>query len=346
MRVGINGMGRIGRLAFRAAFGAMYRAPEDPRGGNRLDIVHVNEVKGGAATTAHLLAFDSLHGQWRESISAPDDQSILIGNHRVGFSAEPTPADVPWGDLGCDMVLECSGKFLTTDTLDGYFARGVKRVVVAAPVKQAEALNIVVGVNDHLYDPAKNRLLTAASCTTNCLAPVVKVLHDSIGIRHGQITTIHDPTNTNVIIDAPHKDLRRARSAMISMSPTTTGSATAIALIYPELKGKLNGHAVRVPVLNASLTDCVFELARPVTAEEVNALFQSAAEGPLAGILGYETRPLVSVDYRSDSRSAIVDALSTMVTDGTMVKIYAWYDNEAGYACRMVDLANIVIGRG
>ena len=346
MRVGINGMGRIGRLAFRAAFGAMYRAPEDPRGGNRLDIVHVNEVKGGAATTAHLLAFDSLHGQWREAISAPDDQSILIGNHRVGFSAEPTPADVPWGDLGCDMVLECSGKFLTTDTLDGYFARGVKRVVVAAPVKQAEALNIVVGVNDHLYDPAKNRLLTAASCTTNCLAPVVKVLHEAIGIRHGQITTIHDPTNTNVIIDAPHKDLRRARSAMISMSPTTTGSATAIALIYPELKGKLNGHAVRVPVLNASLTDCVFELARPVTAEEVNALFQAASEGPLAGILGYETRPLVSVDYRSDSRSAIVDALSTMVTDGTMVKIYAWYDNEAGYACRMVDLANIVIGRG
>jgi glyceraldehyde 3-phosphate dehydrogenase len=222
----------------------------------------------------------------------------------------------------------------------------VKRVIVAAPVKQAEALNIVVGVNDHLYDPAKNRLLTAASCTTNCLAPVVKVLHDAIGIRHGQMTTIHDPTNTNVIIDAPHKDLRRARSAMISMSPTTTGSATAIALIYPELKGKLNGHAVRVPVLNASLTDCVFELARPVTAEEVNALFQAASEGPLAGILGYETRPLVSVDYRSDSRSAIVDALSTMVTDGTMVKIYAWYDNEAGYACRMVDLANIVIGRG
>lgn len=346
MRVGINGMGRIGRLAFRAAFGAMYRAPEDPRGGNRLDIAHVNEIKGGAATAAHLLAFDSLQGQWRETITAPDDRSILIGNHRVGFSAEPTPADVPWGDLGCDIVLECSGKFLTTDTLDAYFARGVKRVIVAAPVKQAEALNIVVGVNDHLYDPGKNRLLTAASCTTNCLAPVVKVLHDAIGIRHGQITTIHDPTNTNVIIDAPHKDLRRARSAMISMSPTTTGSATAIALIYPDLKGKLNGHAVRVPVLNASLTDCVFELARPVTVEEVNALFQAAAEGPLAGILGYETRPLVSVDYRGDSRSAIVDALSTIVTDGTMVKVYAWYDNEAGYACRMVDLANIVIGRG
>jgi glyceraldehyde 3-phosphate dehydrogenase len=345
MRVGINGMGRIGRLAFRAALGGLHRPPEDPRGGNRLDIAHVNEVKGGAATAAHLLEFDSLHGRWREPISAPDDQSILIGNHRVGFSEQAKPADIPWGDLGCDIVLECTGKFLTTATLDGYLERGVKRVIVAAPVKQAEALNIVVGVNDHLYDPARNRLLTAASCTTNCLAPVVKVLHEAIGIRHGQMTTIHDPTNTNVVIDAPHKDLRRARSAVLSMSPTTTGSATAIALIYPDLKGKLNGHAVRVPVLNASLTDCVFELARPVTAEEVNGLFAAAAEGPLAGILGYETRPLVSVDYKTDTRSAIVDAPSTLVTNGTMVKVYAWYDNEVGYACRMVDLANIVIDR-
>ena len=346
MRVGINGMGRIGRLALRAAMGAMYRPPEDPRGGNRLDIAHVNEIKGGAVTAVHLLAFDSLHGRWREAISAPDESSILVGNHRIGFSDAAQPADVPWGDLGCDIVLECTGKFLTTDVLDGYFARGVKRVIVAAPVKQAEALNIVVGVNDHLYDPARNRLLTAASCTTNCLAPVVKVLHEAIGIRHGQITTIHDPTNTNVVIDAPHRDLRRARSAVVSMSPTTTGSATAIALIYPDLKGKLNGHAVRVPVLNASLTDCVFELERSVTADEVNALFAESAAGPLAGILGYEERPLVSVDYRSDSRSAIVDALSTIVTNGSMVKVYAWYDNEVGYACRMVDLASIVIDRG
>jgi glyceraldehyde 3-phosphate dehydrogenase len=345
MRVGINGMGRIGRLAARAALGGVHRPPEDPRAGNRLDIVHVNEVRGGAATAAHLLEFDSLHGRWRERISAPDDRSILIGNHRMGFSDHARPADVPWGDLGCDIVLECTGKFLTTEALAGYFERGVKRVIVAAPVKQAEALNIVVGVNDHLYDPARNRLLTAASCTTNCLAPLVKVLHEAVGIRHGQMTTIHDPTNTNVVIDAPHKDLRRARSAVLSMSPTTTGSATAIALIYPELKGKLNGHAVRVPVLNASLTDCVFELARPVTVEEVNGLFAAAAEGPLAGILGYETRPLVSVDYKTDTRSAILDAPSTLVTDGTMVKVYAWYDNEMGYACRMVDLANIVIGR-
>ena len=265
MRVGINGMGRIGRLALRAAMGGIYRGADDPRAENRLDVVHVNELKGGAATTAHLLEFDSIHGRWRESFGVEDDRAILIGNRRIGFSDAATPDAVAWGDLGCDVVLECTGKFLKTEQLQGYFDRGVKQVIVAAPVKEAAALNIVVGVNDHLYEPAKHRLLTAASCTTNCLAPVVKVLHEAIGIRHGQITTIHDPTNTNVVIDAPHKDLRRARSAMLSLSPTTTGSATAIALIYPELKGKLNGHAVRAPVLNASLTDCVFEMARPVT---------------------------------------------------------------------------------
>ena len=200
-------------------------------------------------------------------------------------------------------------------------------------------LNVVVGVNEHLYDPTKDRVVTAASCTTNCLAPVVKVVHENIGIRHGQITTIHDPTNTNLVVDAPHKDLRRARSAMMSLAPTTTGSATAIALIYPDLKGKLNGHAVRAPVLNASLTDCVFELNRATTSQEINALFKSAAQGDLAGILGYEERPLVSADYARDTRSSIVDAPSTLVTDGTLLKVYAWYDNEMGYACRMVDLA-------
>ncbi|MBS0560841.1 MAG: ArsJ-associated glyceraldehyde-3-phosphate dehydrogenase [Proteobacteria bacterium] len=346
MRVGINGMGRIGRLALRAAMGGMFRPADDPRAGNRLDVVHVNEVKGGAATAAHLLEFDSVHGRWRESFGHEDGRAIVVGGRRIGYSEAATPDSVPWGDLGCDIVLECTGKFLRRQQLDGYFARGVKRVIVAAPVKEAGALNIVIGVNDHLYDPREHRLLTAASCTTNCLAPVVKVLHEAVGIRHGQITTIHDPTNTNVMVDAPHKDLRRARSAMLSLSPTTTGSATAIALIYPELKGKLNGHAVRAPVLNASLTDCVFEMQRAVTAEEVNALFQQAAAGPLAGILGYETRPLVSADYANDTRSAVVDALSTMVTDDTLLKVYAWYDNEAGYACRMVDLANIVIARG
>ena len=346
MRVGINGMGRIGRLALRAAMGGLYRPADDPRTDNRLDIVHVNELRGGAGTTAHLLEFDSVHGRWREAIHTPmATDAILVGDRRIGFTDAAAPEAVPWGDLGCDLVLECTGKFLTPDQLAGYFARGVKRVIVAAPVKDPAALNVVVGVNDHLYDPARHPLLTAASCTTNCLAPVVKVLHDAIGIRHGQITTIHDPTNTNVVTDAPHKDLRRARSAMLSLSPTTTGSATAIALIYPELKGKLNGHAVRAPVLNASLTDCVFEMARSVTEAEINALFRSAAAGPLAGILGFEERPLVSADYVNDTRSAIVDGPSTMVTDDTLLKVYAWYDNEIGYACRMVDLANIVIGR-
>ena len=346
MRVGVNGMGRIGRLAVRSALGGIYRGNDDPRAGNRLDIVHVNEAKGGAVTTAHLLEFDSLHGRWRQNFEVSDDDRIRIGDRSIGFTGEAVPDAVPWGDLGCDVVLECTGKFLTESQLAAYFSRGVKRVIVAAPVKEAGALNIVVGVNDHLYDPDRHRLLTAASCTTNCLAPVVKVLQEAIGIRHGQITTIHDPTNTNVVVDAPHKDLRRARSAMLSLSPTTTGSATAIALIYPELKGKLNGHAVRAPVLNASLTDCVFEMRRPVTAEEINALFRDAAAGSLAGILGFETRPLVSADYLNDPRSAIVDGPSTMVTDGTMLKVYAWYDNEVGYACRMVDLACIVQQRG
>ena len=296
MRVGINGLGRIGRLAFRAALGGVMRADGDPRAENRLDIVHANELKGGAVTAAHLLEFDSVHGRWREHIGAQDDTALLVGNRRIGFSSAAAPADVPWGDLGCDIVLECTGKFLTSEHLDGYFNRGVRCVIVAAPVKDPAALNIVVGVNDARYEPAKHRLLTAASCTTNCLAPVVKVVHEAIGIRHGQITTIHDPTNTNVVVDAPHRDLRRARSAMLSLAPTTTGSATAIALIYPELKGRLNGHAVRAPVLNASLTDCVFELERKTTEAEVNQLFQSAAQGSLAGILGFEHRPLVSAE--------------------------------------------------
>jgi glyceraldehyde 3-phosphate dehydrogenase len=296
MGVGINGMGRIGRLALRAALGGVVRADGDPRAGNRLDVVHANELKGGAVTAAHLLEFDSIHGRWRERIGVEDDRALMIGNRRIGFSSAAEPGDVPWGDLGCNIVLECTGRFLTSEHLDAYFDRGVRRVVVAAPVKDAAALNLVVGVNDRLYDPASHRLLTAASCTTNCLAPVVKVVHEAIRIRHGQVTTIHDPTNTNVVIDAPHRDLRRARSAMLSLSPTTTGSATAIGLIYPELKGRLNGHAVRAPVLNASLTDCVFEVERRTSAGEINELFRSAAVGPLAGILGFEERPLVSAD--------------------------------------------------
>ena len=212
-------------------------------------------------------------------------------------------------------------------------------MIVAAPVKDDRALNVVVGVNDDLYDPARHDVLTAASCTTNCLAPVVKAIHEGIGIDRGSITTLHDLTNTQTIVDAPHKDLRRARAASLSLIPTTTGSATAIGLIFPELQGRLDGLAVRVPLLNASLTDCVFEVARPTTVEEVNGLLRTAADGPLHGILGYEERPLVSVDYKDDPRSGIVDALSTMVTDRTQVKVLAWYDNEWGYANRLVELA-------
>lgn len=339
MKVGINGMGRVGRLALRAACGVIEREAIDPRGGNRLTVVHLNELKGGAPAIAHLLAFDTVQGKWRADIRAEGTDAIRINDQRLSFSDHATADKIPWGELGVDVVLECTGKFLTPQTLQGHLNRGAKRVIVAAPIKVGDALNIVVGVNEQLYNPARDRIVTAASCTTNCLAPVVKVVHEAIGIRHGQITTLHNPTNTNLVVDAPHKDLRRARSAMVNMAPTTTGSATAIGLIYPELKGKLNGHAVRVPALNASLTDCVFELNRATTAEEVNALFEAAARGPLAGILGFENRPLVSADYARDTRSAIVDGLSTLVTDGTLLKVYAWYDNEMGYATRMVDLA-------
>lgn len=325
-RIGINGFGRIGRLALRAAWER-----------DDLSFVHVNEVKGGPNTAAYLLEFDSVHGRWSKHIEAAEE-SFSIEGQKIAFTEAPKPGDVPWEASEVDMVLECSGKMLTRESLMPYFKRGVKKVVVAAPVKQ-DVLNLVMGVNDHLYDPKIHDIVTAASCTTNCLAPVVKVIHKGLGIRHGIITTIHDATNTQTMVDAPHKDLRRARSALMSLVPTTTGSATAITLIYPELKGKLNGIAVRVPLLNASLTDCVFEVERPTTVDEVNALLKAAAEGELVGILGYEARPLVSVDFLNDPRSSIIDALSTMVVDGTQVKILAWYDNEWGYANRMVELA-------
>jgi glyceraldehyde 3-phosphate dehydrogenase len=252
--------------------------------------------------------------------------------------------DLPLRDLTIDLVVECSGAFKTAAALDPYFAAGVAKVVVSAPVKDEAALNLVYGVNHDRYDPARHSIVTAASCTTNCLAPVVKVLHEEIGIRHGSITTIHDVTNTQTIVDRPAKDLRRARSALSSLIPTTTGSATAITLIYPELKGRLNGHAVRVPLLNASLTDCVFEMERATTVEEVNGLFAKWSEGPLHGILGFEARPLVSADFLNDPRSSIIDGPSTMVVNGTQVKVFAWYDNEWGYACRLADVARLVAG--
>ena len=328
VRIGINGFGRIGRLALRAG----WTHPE-------LEFVQINDPGGDAATFAHLLQFDSVHGQWTgggDNIMAEDD-ALTVAGQRIAFTANREIADTDWS--GCDVVIEASGKMKTTATLQAYLDQGVKRVVVSAPVKDDGVLNLVVGVNDHLFDPAEHHIVTAASCTTNCLAPVVKVIHEKIGIRHGSMTTIHDITNTQVILDAPHKDLRRARACGMSLIPTTTGSAKAITAIFPELTGKLNGHAVRVPLANASLTDMVFEVKRETTVEEVNALLKEAAEGELAGILGYEERPLVSIDYRSDPRSSIVDALSTMVVAGTQVKLYAWYDNEYGYACRTAELA-------
>ena len=331
LRVGINGFGRIGRLVLRA----LEDRQADLAG---LEVVHINEAKGDAATAAHLLEFDSVHGRWLVPVTAEQDALTIAGRH-IGYSSATSPGDGPWREAGVDLVLEATGKFKTGAALAPYYEQGVRMVIVAAPVKEDGALNIVMGVNDHLYDPARHRLLTAASCTTNCLAPVVKVIHEGIGIRHGMITTVHDVTNTQTIVDAPHKDLRRARSALNSLIPTSTGSATAIGRIFPELEGRLNGIAVRVPLLNASLTDAVFEVARATDVAEVNALLKAAAEGPLSGILGYEERPLVSADFLNDTRSAIVDAPSTMVVAGTQVKILAWYDNETGYAHRMAELA-------
>ena len=326
VRVGINGFGRMGRLALRAAVDKA-----------QIKIVHINELKGNPETAAHLLEFDSVHGRWRVPIAAEAPGLDVQGNS-IGYSDFGTPGEVPWDQIGVEVVLECSGKFLTPEVLAPYFERGVRKVIVAAPVKRG-ALNVVMGVNDQLYDPELHHIVTAASCTTNCLAPVVKVIHQKIGIRHGVITTIHDVTNTQTVVDLPHKDLRRARSALMSLVPTTTGSATAIGLIYPELQGKLNGLAVRVPLLNASLTDCVFELARPTTAKQVNQYLQEAADGELRSILGFEERPLVSVDFVNDPRSSIVDGPSTMVVDGTQVKVLAWYDNEWGYVNRLAELA-------
>jgi glyceraldehyde 3-phosphate dehydrogenase len=330
-RIGINGFGRIGRLALRAAWGW----PE-------LAFAHINEIGGPPETGAHLLAFDSAHGRWPHDVRAAG-ASVVVDAQAIGYSSHRDPAAVPWAEAGVEIVLEATGVFRTVEQLQPFFAAGVKKVIVAAPVK-GEALNIVMGVNDAWYEPERHHILTAASCTTNCLAPVVKVIHEGIGIAHGMITTIHSSTNTQSVHDQPHKDLRRARASSLSLVPTTTGSATAIGLIFPELLGKLDGQAVRVPLLNASLTDCVFEVRRPTTVTEVNALLKAAADGPLAGILGFEERPLVSIDYQTDPRSAIVDAACTMVTNGTQVKIYAWYDNEWGYANRYAELARKVAG--
>ena len=331
IRVGINGFGRIGRLALRAAWG---RAD--------LEFGLINEKGGDGTVSAHLLEFDSVHGRWPHTVAGEADR-IGIDGQWIAHASHDNPSAVPWREHGIDLVIESSGRFRTLETLAPYFDAGVRKVVVAAPVKDPAALNVVVGVNHHLYEPNRHQVITAASCTTNCLAPIVKVLHEAIGIRHGSILTVHDMTATQSPVDRPHADLRRARAAGVSLIPTTTGSARAIGDIFPELNGRLNGHAVRVPLMNASLTDFTFEAARETTSDEVNErLKAAAATGPLAGILGYEERPLVSADYRTDPRSAIVDAPSTLVIDGTQVKVLAWYDNEWGYANRLVELVEQV----
>ncbi len=323
----LNGLGRIGKLALRPLL----------RSG--AEIAWINDAAGDPAMHAHLLEFDTVHGRWDARI-AHDAESVTVNGARLPFPGAAAIGDLPLA--GVEVVIDCTGAFRSEAALAPYFDAGVKKVVVSAPVRDGGAANIVYGINHDTYDPARHRIVTAASCTTNCLAPVVKVIHEGIGIRHGSITTIHDVTNTQTIVDRRAADLRRARSALNSLIPTTTGSATAITLIYPELEGRLDGHAVRVPLLNASLTDCVFEVERETSVAEVNALFRAAAQGPLAGILGYEERPLVSADYVNDPRSGIVDAASTMVVNGTQVKVYAWYDNEMGYAHRLVDVALMV----
>ncbi|KLV07043.1 glyceraldehyde-3-phosphate dehydrogenase [Photobacterium aquae] len=324
LKIGINGFGRIGRLALRAAFDWQ-----------DVEFVQINDVAGDAHTLAHLLEFDSVQGRWHHAVTSQGD-TMTIDGKSIRCTQERDIDAVDWSQ--CDVVLEATGVHRQTVFLNKYLVQGVKRVVVSAPVKEEGVLNVVVGVNDHLFDAQQHKIVTAASCTTNCIAPVVKVIQEKFGIEQASFTTIHDLTNTQTILDAPHKDLRRARACGMSLIPTTTGSAKAIIEIFPELEGKINGHAVRVPLANASLTDIIFDVSRDVTAEEINAALQEAAEGELSGILGYEDRPLVSIDYKGDQRSTVVDALSTMVVNNRMVKVYAWYDNEMGYATRTAEL--------
>lgn len=328
IKMGINGFGRMGRLSMRAIFDW-----------DDVEIIQINDPAGNAETLAHLMTFDSIHGRWHHE-ATHDGDNMMINGKAIPCTQKVATSEIDWSQ--CDVVIEASGKIKTKALLQAYLEQGVKRVVVTAPVKEDGVLNVVVGVNEDLYDKAIHPIVTAASCTTNCLAPVVKVLHEKIGIKHGSMTTIHDITNTQTILDAPHKDLRRARACGMSLIPTTTGSATAITHIFPELQGKLNGHAIRVPLANASITDCVFEMSQETSVEEVNKLLKQAAENELNGILGFEERPLVSIDYRTDPRSSIIDALSTMVVNNTQVKLYVWYDNEWGYANRTAELARMV----
>jgi len=332
-KIALNGLGRIGKLVLRELVDR----------GLGANIVLLNDLTGTCQQHALWLEFDSVQGRWAAAIDH-DDTNLVVNGHAMRLTHERHLEDLPLQTLGVDLVIDCTGAFKTRDKLAPYYDAGVQKIVVSAPIKEDGALNLVYGINHDLYDAKAHDLITAASCTTNCLAPPIKVLMAEIGIKHGSMTTIHDVTNTQTIVDRPAKDSRRARSALTNLIPTTTGSATAITMIFPDLKGRLNGHAVRVPLLNASLTDCVFELEREVTADEVNALFKHWADGPLKGILGFEDRPLVSSDYTHDPRSSIIDGPSTLVVNGTQLKIFAWYDNEWGYTCRLADIVEMVAG--
>jgi len=328
IKVGINGFGRIGRNFFRAAY-------KDPA----LDIVAVNDITD-AKTLAHLLKYDSVHGRFDEKVEAKGDRIVVAGKEVQVFAVKD-PSELPWKKLGVQVVIESTGMFTDREGAEKHLKAGAKRVLISAPAKDPDA-TFVMGVNEKTYDPAKHRIISNASCTTNCLAPIAKVLLDAFGIERGLMTTIHAYTNDQKILDLPHKDLRRARAAGLSMIPTTTGAAKAVALVIPELKGKLDGMAIRVPTSNVSVVDLTVELSKPATAEEVNGAIKKASEGPLKGIIQYVDEPLVSVDFNHTAYSAEFDALSTKVIQGRMVKVLAWYDNEWGYSCRLVDLAKYV----
>ncbi|MFA9559554.1 type I glyceraldehyde-3-phosphate dehydrogenase [Evansella sp. AB-rgal1] len=331
-KVGINGFGRIGRVVFRAAL----NNPE-------VEVVAVNDLTD-ANTLAHLLKYDSVHGKLDATVEVSGD-NLVVNGKEIKVIAERDPAQLPWGDLGVEVVVESTGRFTARADAAKHLEGGAKKVVISAPASE-EDITIVMGVNEDKYDAANHHVISNASCTTNCLAPFAKVLNDSFGIRRGMMTTVHSYTNDQQILDLPHKDLRRARAAAENIIPTTTGAAKAVALVLPELKGKLNGGAMRVPTPNVSLVDLVAELDKDVTVEEVNAALKEAAEGPLKGVLAYSEEPLVSGDYNGNPSSSTVDALSTMVMEGNMVKVISWYDNESGYSHRVVDLVNFIAKKG
>ncbi|MFN8793776.1 MAG: type I glyceraldehyde-3-phosphate dehydrogenase [Betaproteobacteria bacterium] len=346
MRVGINGMGRIGRLALRAALGAADRPEDDPRGGNRLEVVHLNELKGGAAATAHLLAFDSVQGRWRERIEAEGEAAIRIGGRRLGFSSHASPADIPWGALGVDLVLECTGKFLTPDAIQGHLDRGARRVIVAAPVKTGGVLNVVVGVNEQRYDPARDRIVTAASCTTNCLAPVAKVLNDSFGIKRGLMTTVHAATATQKTVDGPsNKDWRGGRGILENIIPSSTGAAKAVGVVIPELNKKLTGMSFRVPTSDVSVIDLTAELVNEASWEDICNAMKAAAAGPMKGVLAYTEDKVVATDFRGEPCTSVFDADAGIALDKTFVKVVAWYDNEWGYSNKVLEMVRVMASK-